>query len=154
VAERRGCDAAPVDLATPEGRATLLSFVWPDQSHRLALLRGALEVAAAVPVSIERADAAQWLGAQLDHPAPGVATVVFHSVFWQYLTGAAQEACLTSLQDAGLRASPDAPLYLLRMEPAHRTFEVRLTSWPGGRDVLLATCSAHGMDIDWGATDV
>jgi hypothetical protein len=154
VAERRGCDAAPVDLASEEGRLTLLSYVWPDQSHRLTLLRGALEVAGAVPVTVDRADAAAWLLGQLDHATPGMATVVFHSVFWQYLAGSAQDECLTALQEAGIRATPDAPLFLLRMEPAHRTFEVRLTSWPGGRDELLATCGAHGMDIHWGATDV
>jgi hypothetical protein len=154
VAERHGCDAAPVDLASAEGRLTLLSFVWPDQAHRLAVLRGALEVAAAVPVVVDRADAAGWLAAQLGVPVRGVATVVFHSVFWQYLTDAAREACLTTLQEAGVRASSDAPLYLLRMEPAHHTFEVRLTSWPGARDQLLATCSGHGREIRWGPNDV
>ncbi|HLK43972.1 MAG TPA: DUF2332 domain-containing protein [Thermoleophilia bacterium] len=154
VAERRGCDAAPVDVTTEDGRLTLLSFVWPDQSRRLALLRGALEVATAVPVPVDRADAADWVQARLSVPAPGMATIVFHSVFWQYLAVSARDAILTALQEAGIRASADAPLYLLRMEPAHRTFEVRLTSWPGGRDQLLATCGAHGMDIHWGATDV
>ncbi len=154
VAERRGCDAAPVDLSAEEGRLTLLSFVWPDQSRRLALLRGALEVAAAVPVTVNQADAADWVQAELADPVPGMATVVFHSVFWQYLTDAARDSILTTLQEAGVRATAEAPLYLLRMEPAYRTFEVRLTSWPGGRDDLLATCSAHGMDIRWGVSDV
>jgi hypothetical protein len=153
VAERRGCDAAPVDLSTDEGRLTLLSYVWPDQSRRFTLLQGALEVAGAVPVTVDRADAAAWLPRQLDQPTPGMATVVFHSVFWQYLPGTAQDACLTALQEAGIRATSRAPLFLLRMEPAHRTFEVRLTSWPGAREELLATCGAHGMDIDWGPTD-
>ena len=154
VAERGGCDAAPVDLTSEDGRLTLLSFVWPDQARRLALLRGALEVAATVPVTVNRADAADWIEAALAEPVPGVATIVFHSVFWQYVAAAAQDRILTTLQEAGVRASRDAPLYLLRMEPAHRTFEVRLTSWPSGHERLLATCGAHGMDIRWGPTDV
>jgi hypothetical protein len=154
VAERRGCDAAPVDLSGEDGRLTLLSFVWPDQERRLALLRGALDVAATVPVEVNRADAADWIKGALANRVPGVATIVFHSVFWQYLTAEAQDSILTTLQEAGVRATAEAPLYLLRMEPAHRTFEVRLTSWPGGHDDLLATCGAHGMDIRWGAADV
>src|SRR4249920_2611245 len=45
VAERRGCDANPIDATTPEGRLTLLSFVWPDQPERIARVEAALEVA-------------------------------------------------------------------------------------------------------------
>ena len=35
VAERRGCDASPIDLSGEEGRLTLLSYIWPDQVARL-----------------------------------------------------------------------------------------------------------------------
>lgn len=38
---RSGCDLAPADPTTPEGRLTLTSYVWPDQSERLERLRGA-----------------------------------------------------------------------------------------------------------------
>src|SRR5947208_1364179 len=34
VVDRAGCDAAPVDPTTEDGRLTLLSYVWPDQPHR------------------------------------------------------------------------------------------------------------------------
>jgi hypothetical protein len=154
VAERRGCDAAPVDTATDEGRMTLQSFVWPDQHDRMARLRAALDVASTVPAPVDRDDAAAWLPARLTERAPGMATVVFHSVFWQYLTDDGQDECLARLDEAGVAASADEPLYWLRMEPANRRFEVRLTAWPGGRDRLLATCNAHGREIRWGAGDV
>ena len=58
VAERRGCDRHPIDATTPEGRRTLMSYVWPDQTERLARLEAAIEVARRVPVAIDQADAA------------------------------------------------------------------------------------------------
>ena len=85
VAERRGCDTDPVDPATEEGRLTLLSYCWPDQTERLARLRAALEIAAGRGAAVERRGAAEWVAEQLAAPAPGVATVVFHSIVMQYL---------------------------------------------------------------------
>lgn len=38
VTERAGCDLAPVDPTTQEGRITLLSYTWPDQTERLERL--------------------------------------------------------------------------------------------------------------------
>src|SRR5207344_2150235 len=52
VAERRGCDANPVDVSTAEGRLTLRSFVWPDQPERIARMEAALEVAGEEPVEL------------------------------------------------------------------------------------------------------
>ena len=85
VASRRGCDQAPVDPTTEEGRLTLTASIWADQLHRLRHLRLALEVARRVPVEIDRAAAGPWLADRLAAAAPGVATVVFHSVVAQYL---------------------------------------------------------------------
>ena len=49
VVERLGCDVAPLDPATTEGRLRLTSYVWPDQLERLDRLRGALQLAARGP---------------------------------------------------------------------------------------------------------
>src|SRR6185503_11251145 len=65
IAERSGCDASPIDPVSEEGRLTLLAYVWPDQAERFARLRGALDVAAAMPTTIEQADACEWLTARL-----------------------------------------------------------------------------------------
>jgi len=54
VAERRGCDVAPVDPATPRGRETLLAYVWPDQKARVERLKAALALAPSVPVAVDR----------------------------------------------------------------------------------------------------
>ncbi len=83
VVARLGCDLAPVDPTTTEGRLTLTSFVWADQVDRLERLRGALQIAAAVPASVVRSGAADFLdGLPL---VEGTTTVVWHSIMWQYL---------------------------------------------------------------------
>jgi hypothetical protein len=151
VAERRGCDQAPIDPTTVDGRLTLLSFVWPDQAERFSRLRAALQVAGTVPAPVDRADANEWLGDQLapDVDLPAVATVVFHSVFQQYLTEQGRAELAALIEQAGARATAGQPFAWLRMEPANRTFDVRLTQWPGGHERLLATADAHGRDINW-----
>src|SRR6476469_278921 len=53
IASRRGCDAAPIDPTTPEGGLTLLTFIWPDQSERIARMHAALEIAATENVAID-----------------------------------------------------------------------------------------------------
>jgi hypothetical protein len=151
VAERRGCDLAPLDPTTVDGRLTLLSFVWPDQLERFNRLRAALQVAGTVPARVDRADANEWLADQLapDVDLPAVATVVFHSVFHQYLTDQAKAQHAAIVERAAARATHGQPFAWLRMEPANRTFDVRLTQWPGGHERLLATADAHGRDINW-----
>jgi hypothetical protein len=60
-----------------------------------------------------------------------------------------------ALQQAGEGATADTPLAWLRMEPAGgKHADLRLTSWPGGEEEVLATSGFHGEDIRWGAADV
>jgi hypothetical protein len=151
IAERRGCDPAPIDPLSDAGRLALTASVWADQVRRFERLRGALAVAAAMPVTVDTAPVAAWLPERLFAPAPGVATVVYHSVVLQYL-GADERATLHATVDAaGAGASADAPLAWLRMEPERplRAMAVRLTTWPGGRERLLATAGAHGDPVRW-----
>jgi hypothetical protein len=162
VAERAGCDTAPVDPTSPAGLRTLLAYCWPDQHARIALLRAAVEVARRVPAIVERADAADWLAARLAGRTPGVATVVYHSIVLQYLPRERRRRLVEVLTAAGERADASAPLAWLHMEPgreqgaawlrfgpARGATEVRLTLWPGGREQLIATASAHGRPVHW-----
>jgi hypothetical protein len=149
VVERAGCDPAPVDPVTAEGQLTLLCFVWPDQDERLARLRAAFEVAAAVPAVVDRAEAAPWLAERLARSAAGTATVVYHSIVMQYLSSAGRQEVVDLLARAGEHAGSDAPLAWLRMEPTRTAVEVRLTYWPGGQERLLATANAHGRQVVW-----
>jgi hypothetical protein len=148
VAERAGCDASPVDPGSEEGRLTLLSYGWPDQVARMERLRAALEIAAARPAPVERGGAVEWAAARLAEPAPGLATILFHSIVMQYLSEDERDAFLRVMQEAGSRADEDTPLAWLRMEPDGERAAVRLLTWPGGEDRLLAHSGYHGTPVE------
>ena len=154
VAGRAGCDAQPVDPASEEGRLTLRSYLWPDQTERLRLLDAALEVASRVPAPVARARAADWLERRLAEPGAGACTVVFHSIVMQYVPEDERERIDALLAEAGAAAGPEAPLARLAMEPGGEEAELRLTLWPGGEERLLAASGYHGADVRWlaGAT--
>lgn len=152
VVDRRACDRSPIDPSTEAGRLLLRSFVWPDQSARLERLDAAIAVAAAVPASIEEADAGAWTAAQLATPVTGTVAVVYHSIVWQYLPPDSQRAVVDALAAAGAAATPDSPVAWLRMEPPAelgKPAELRLTTWSGGdgEERLLAHCGYHGRPV-------
>lgn len=155
VASRAGCDANPLDPGSADDRLTLRSCIWADQVERLRQLEAALEVGRALPVEIDRADAVEWLAAKLAEPAAGAATVVYHSVVWQYLGDERRKALRSLIDDTGARASVNAPLAWLRMEPPANPeeqplAELRLSLWPGGAgDELLALTGYHGRPVHW-----
>jgi hypothetical protein len=150
VATREGCDAAPVDITTPAGRETLLAYVWPDQEARLTRLEAALALAAAHPIVVDAASAPDWAAAKLAEPAPGLATVVFHSVFIQYLSPEDQARLVATIAAAGERATAEAPLAWLRLEGTGEMemAELRLTTWPGGEERFLARAGYHGDPVE------
>jgi hypothetical protein len=84
-------------------------------------------------------------------PAAGVATVVFHSIVWQYFPDAVRAAVVATLVEAGARATADAPLAWVRLEPAHGMAycELRCTTWPVGEERLLATAGFHAGRVNW-----
>jgi len=151
VASRQGCDPNPVDVTTEEGRLRLRQSIWGDQPARFARLNGALELAALVPAQVDQVGAGAWLAEQLAEPTPGVLTVVYHSVVWQYLPEAERDEVRRLLYAAGARASAHAPLAWVRSEPENilRAMRVRLTMWPGGEERLVAKAGAHGFPVRW-----
>jgi hypothetical protein len=153
IASRRGCDLAPVDLADPESEVRLLSFVWPGQADRFVRLQDALAIARDMPVDIDRAAVDDWLPAQLASRVPGVATVVFHSIVWQYLPAETRTRVVETIDAAGEAATDDAPIAWVRLEPApkYAHAELQATIWPGGERQLLATTGFHAGRITWRA---
>lgn len=149
VVERRGCDLDPIDPGTDAGRLRLRSLVWPDQPERRHRLDQAIEVAVRHPVVIDQADAVEWLAVHLADPVPGMTTVVAHSIVLQYLPGPTRRALIELLDQAGERATRDAPLAWVRMEPGGERAETRITQWPGGRTRLLSTSGYHGPPVAW-----
>ena len=147
VVERRGCDLNPIDPTLDESRPCLLSFVWPDQSDRVQRLTDVLEIARRVPAPVDRSDAVPWLQTQLAGASPGVATVVFHSVVMPYLSEEARENIRRAIEEAGNRATPEAPLAWLSMEPGADQADIHLTIWPGGERRLIAQAGFQGRDV-------
>jgi hypothetical protein len=125
----------------------MLCFVWPDQTERLQQLTNALEIARRVPAQVDRSDAIPWLEEHLAEPRKGVATVVFHSVVMPYLSEEAREKVRQIMEAAGTRASVEAPLAWLSMEPAAEGPDIHLTMWPGGERRLIAQASFHGREV-------
>jgi hypothetical protein len=151
VIERAACDRRPTDLHDPDQRRRLLAYIWADQTERLARIRTAVEVALEQGVAVDAADAVTWTTARVA-PQPGAATVLFHSVFWQYMPAESQIGLRAAIEAIGGQAAAEAPFAWLRMEPAPESLmvmQVRLTVWPGGEDRLLAETHPHGAQVRW-----
>lgn len=147
IAERRGCDLNPIDPTLDDSRPALLSFIWPDQTERLKQLATVIEIARRVPAVVDQCDAVDWLRIHLATPRHGVTTVVFHSVVMPYLNEESRENLPLVIEDAGNRATANAPLAWLSMEPGMDQADVHLTIWPGGQRRLIAQAGFHGRDV-------
>lgn len=153
IVARRGCDLHPIDPLSETGSLRLRSFVWPDHVARARRLAGALQVAAAVPASVDRSEATPWLRDRLAEPiADQVLTVVWHSVVWQYLEPGERAAA----EEVIAAASKRIALVHTAMEPpdlsrASHT-DLTLTTYAGGvADTRkLGTAHAHGMPVQLG----
>ncbi len=151
VIRRRASDIDPIDVHSRDGRLVALSFVWPDQAGRVDRLRSAISIAEKDTMTVDRADAGDWLAEQLANgPSTATATVVFHSIVWQYLSRTTRQRARDAIHRAGELATADAPLFWMRFEPANRVHaELRLMSFPPGSDELLANVGYHGRNISW-----
>lgn len=151
VARRAACDLEPFDIEDETARLRLRAYIWPDMTARLAAFDGALAIARRRGVRVEKADAAEWLERQLRDGAPGEASVLYHTIMWQYMPTATQARIERALAEAGARASRVAPLFWLRFEPVIKDAppELRLTAWPGGETATLATAHYHGTSVAW-----
>lgn len=149
VASRRGCDLVPLDPAAPETRLALEASVWADQMARFRRLEGALAVARRVPAPVDAAPLHEWVPARLAEDARGTATVVYHSIVEEYVPPAELAAFHAAVESAGGRATPDAPLAWVRLEPqpGQRRHVLTLQSWPGSGRTVLAVCGAHGSNV-------
>ena len=164
VVARLGCDAMPIDPATTEGRLTLTSYVWPDQTERLERLRAAFEVARRTPADVV-AESAEPFVRRLAL-VPGTTTVVWHSIMWQYLGAGERAAVDDALEQLGATSDATTGLARVSMEPGRREpgaaeeVLVRLRTWPGdgvqaaadgghpwGR--ILGTAAPHGLPVTW-----
>jgi hypothetical protein len=160
VAYRAACDRQPIDLQRPDDSLRLVSFIWPDQALRLARLLAARDAAARwmarEGVAVEALSALSFVQRELGTATPGLATVLMHSVVWQYIAAEERAAIAATVEAAGRRATADAPLAWLRLEPAviDGSVELRCRIWPDAApgpapDRLLARGHAHVADLQW-----
>ncbi len=150
IVERLGCDLAPVDVDSIEGRSLLSSYVWVDDVERFRRLAAAMEVARRVPATVLPQDAEEFVaGLRL---RPGTTAVLWHSAMWVYLPAPAREAILESIDEVGAAAGADAPFVHVSWEwdpesDQDAGFALVTRRWDGrsrGEPLLLARGRSHG----------
>jgi hypothetical protein len=146
--ERVGGDIAPVDPLTEDGRLRLTAYVWPDQNQRLDRLRGAFRVAAQVSAELRTERAAATLARM--RLVAGTWTVLWHSIFRQYLSHAERAELVAGVAELGAAATPRARFaWLFFEQSAAGGCRVTLTTWPGERRRVLGSAPAHGLPVVW-----
>jgi hypothetical protein len=148
VVERTGGDLVPIDPLSARGRLTLTAYVWPDQIDRLARLRGALEIAGQVPAAL-RAESASASLARMTL-AEGTWTVLWHSIFRQYLNEAQRAELADGVAALGSASTTGARFAYLYFEQSRAGgCPVTLTTWPGGYRRVLGSAPPHGLPVRW-----
>jgi hypothetical protein len=148
VISRVGGDIAPIDPASAEGQLRLTAYVWPDQAERLARLRGAFAVAEQVPAELRAEPATETLART--ELADGSWTVLWHSIFRQYLTQEQRAELADGIDRLGATATPRARFAHLYLEQSRAGgCPVTLSTWPGGTTEVLGLGSPHGIPVRW-----
>jgi hypothetical protein len=147
VARRRGVDLNPVDVTTDEGSLLLQSFVWADQTERLARLRTAIEALRADPPELIRGDYVTDLPRLLADRVPGAQLVVYETASTQYLDGDQRNA----LHEAMHAAGRDEPLTFLttRSHGGEDYYTLEAVSWPSGERRGVERFDFHGAWLTW-----
>ncbi|MCV6627679.1 MAG: DUF2332 domain-containing protein, partial [Cellvibrionaceae bacterium] len=133
-------------IHVPKQQQRLLSYIWPDQRERLARTRAACEMFSQSPNCLQRADASDWLEQAAKQFRPGRGALLFHSMFFQYLSPLQQRKLIETIEAIGKEASEQTPFYWLTFEPSadRKQAELILRQWPGGDCRKLAKGSFHG----------
>jgi hypothetical protein len=145
IVARAGCDLSPLDPTRADDQLTLLSYIWPDEPHRIDRMRAALSAAQRDPVPVAAGRGSEWLAEALSTGSEDELTVVWHSVMRQYVDADEWEAI-----ERALGRRPDA--VRLSMEPAEdQNARMQLTVHDpvGSPEVGLAVCDDHGLPIRW-----
>jgi hypothetical protein len=151
VISRTGGDLAPVDPASDEGRLLLLAYVWADQVERLDRLRGACDLAAQIPAEVRKESASETI-ARLRLES-GAWTVLWHSIFQQYLDAGQLRELTDGVARLGATATDSARFAHVTLELAKPGPDtpVEVTTWPSGHSRMLGTALPHGIPVTWTA---
>jgi hypothetical protein len=151
IAWRAGLDLNPLDVRDADDVGWLESLIWPEQSERFDVLRGAVALARADPPRVVRGDLLRDLPA-LAADAPDEATlVVFHTAVLGYVDAAGRAAFTDTMR--GL----DATWISNEMPGLVPGTDIYTGIYTGGvaRIVLardqrpLALAGPHGQSLTW-----
>jgi hypothetical protein len=148
---RAGLDLHPLDAADPSQAAWLQNLVWPEQTGRLANLRAALKIAAAVRPRVIEGSLLDDDLARLCGEAPkGATLVVFHTAVLAYVADPADRQAFAQ------RVMPLCDCWIANESP--RVFpDIASRAPPGeaGQFLLsvngepVAWTDPHGASMDW-----
>jgi hypothetical protein len=148
---RRGTDVSLLDVSDHDDALRLLSFVWPDQKDRFARTQAAIDIAQQHRPIVDHQSADTWVRDQLERPREH-ATMIFHSIVWQYLGTQVQKNLTRAISEAGQHATPMTPLVWARMEPDGPHADVQVDIWNGQDEpqhFRVAEVGYHGYGLKW-----
>nr|BFD90285.1 DUF2332 domain-containing protein [Kitasatospora sp. Xyl93] len=149
---RAGIDLNPLDVRAEEDVRWLESLVWPEQTHRLDRLRGAVRVARAEPPLLVRGDLNATVRELVARAPAGATPVVFHSAVLAYLPPEAREEFAATMRglpghwisNEAVSVLPSVARRLPRPAPAGSgLFALALDERP------VAFTGPHGQSLDW-----
>ncbi|MFD5431284.1 DUF2332 domain-containing protein [Kitasatospora sp. NPDC127067] len=149
---RAGIDLNPLDVRAEEDVRWLESLVWPEQTHRLDRLRGAVRVARAEPPLLVRGDLNATVGELVARAPAGSTPVVFHSAVLAYLSPEEREEFAATMRELpghwisneAVSVLPTVARRLPRPAPAGSgLFALALDERP------VAFTGPHGQSLDW-----
>ncbi|MEQ1754848.1 MAG: DUF2332 domain-containing protein [Micropepsaceae bacterium] len=147
VASKVGLELNPVNLQNPEDRLWLKALIFPELTHRIRRLEGAIRTGLAHPPNIKFGNALELLEPTVRAlPAQGI-PVVYHSFVTYQFSGAMRE----QLHNALLTLSETRPLYRVSIEWAASKHPLTVSRYDNGRcnQVVLADCNPHGAWLEW-----
>jgi hypothetical protein len=159
IANRAACDQNPLDVSNADDRLRLRAYIWADQTARMERLDAAIELARATGVRPDKADASEWVKHKLAGDLPPGATVIYHSVFYQYPPREVRQAIRDAIEEGGARTTSERRLAWVRFEPSAVIggpvepvrYVLNVVSWTAGKrsEETLADVDPHGRSLTW-----
>jgi hypothetical protein len=149
IAWRGGLDLNPLDVADPDVRRWLRCLIWPEQTHRFAVLDGALQIAMQDRPHIVAGDLIRDLVSAVAAVPDGMTLVIAHSAVLPYVDEDGRAAFRRSVAEVAARrptvwVSNEAPGVVVDVDTGGRTrFVLARDGEP------LALSGQHGDTLDW-----
>lgn len=165
---RAGLDVHPLDVRSPDTVAWLRALIWPEHLDRMAVLDGAVALAAADPPRLVKGDLADDLPALAAEAPPSLPLVVTDTWVLAYVAPERRLAFVRAMR--GVAATRGEPVWLVSCEgqAVLASLDLGIGEAPGdgsggfsalslhrfdsdgaSRHDLLADCHAHGRWLRW-----